>query len=128
MDVIKLVGMGIIICIVTVLLKQVKPEFSIFAVIIGSGILLIYILNYFTNIFAVFNEIMSKSNINNQLFPLLLKIIGVGYLVEFGASICVDSGNSSIADKIILGGKIIIFSMAIPIITNLFQIILSLFQ
>ena len=60
------------------------------------------------------------------MFGLVIKIIGVGYLVEFGASICSDSGNSSIAEKIILGGKIIIFTMAIPIITSLFEIIMSL--
>ncbi len=128
MDVIKLVGIGIIISIVTILLKQVKPEFSIFAIIIGSVILLVYILNYFTDIFSTFNKILNKSEVNNQLFPLLIKIIGVGYIVEFGASICMDSGNSSIADKIILGGKIIIFGLAVPIITNLFEVILSLLQ
>ena len=32
-----------------------------------------------------------------------LKIIGVGYLVEFSAGVCSDTGNSSIADKVILG-------------------------
>lgn len=128
MDVIKLVGIGIIVCVITILLKQVKPEFAIFAVIIGSCMLLIYILNYFTSIFSTFNNIVEKTGINNQLFGLLIKIIGVGYLVEFGASICMDSGNSSIADKIILGGKIIIFSLAIPIITNLFEVILGLLE
>lgn len=128
MEVIKLVGIGIVISIVTILLKQVKPELSIFAIIIGSVILLLYILNYFTSIFSTFNSILEKTNIDSQLFSLVIKIIGVGYLVEFGASICNDSGNSSIAEKIILGGKIIIFSMAVPIITSLFEVIMSLLK
>lgn len=128
MEVIKLVGLGILICIISILVKQIKPEFTIFVIIIGSIILLINILNCFTDIFTAFNSILEKTNIDTKLFGLLIKIIGVGYLIEFGASVCIDSGNSAIADKIILGGKIIIFTMAIPIITSLFNIILDLLK
>ena len=60
------------------------------------------------------------------MFTTLLKIIGVGYLIEFAASICNDSGNSSIADKIILSGKLIIFALSLPIITNLFNLVMEL--
>ena len=60
------------------------------------------------------------------MFKTLLKIIGVGYLVEFSAGVCIDSGNSSIADKIVLAGKVLIFSLSIPIISNLFNMIMDL--
>ena len=126
MEVLKLVGVGVVISIIVVLLKQVKPEFSLFAVIAGSVLMLVYVLNYFTSIFSVFTNIINKAGINSQLFSIIIKIIGVGYLVEFGASICNDSGNSAIGDKIILGGKIIIFAMALPIIINLFDLLLGL--
>ena len=128
MDVLKLVGLGVLICIVSIVVKQVKPELAVFVIIIGSVILLINILNSFTSIFATFNTILEKTSINGELFGLLIKIIGVGYLIEFGASICIDSGNSAVADKIILSGKIIIFTMAIPIITSLLNVILGLLE
>ena len=128
MDVLKLVGLGVLICIVSIVVKQVKPELAVFVIIIGSAILLINILNSFTSNFATFNTILEKTSINGELFGLLIKIIGVGYLIEFGASICIDSGNSAVADKIILGGKIIIFTMAIPIITSLLNVILGLLE
>ena len=89
-------------------------------------IFFLYILNYFTSIFSVFHNIINKAGVDANLFSIIIKIIGVGYLVEFGASICNDSGNSAIGDKIILGGKIIIFAMALPIITNLFDLLLGL--
>lgn len=126
MEVIKIISLGIVISIITVLLKQVKPEFAIFTIIAGGIVMLFYILNYFTQVFAVFNEIVTKAGIDSKLFGIIFKVIGVGYLVEFGASACVDSGNSAIGDKIILGGKIIMFSMALPIITNLFNMLIEL--
>ena len=126
MEIVKLVGVGIIICVIVLLLKSIKPEVSVMVTIIGSAIMVMYILNYFTDIFNTFYSILSSSGINNEIFWLVIKIIGVSYLVEFGASIASDSGVSSIADKIILGGKVIIFIMSMPIITTLFNIIMEL--
>lgn len=126
MEIFKIVAIGILICITTLILKQIKPELSVTVVIAGSVILITYALNYFVSVFGVFGEIVNKTGLDKSLFTILLKLIGVGYLVEFGASICEDAGNSSIANKIILCGKITIFILALPIITNLFELILDL--
>lgn len=126
MEIFKIVAVGILICVVTLILKQVKPELSVTVVIAGSVILITYALSYFSTVFQVFGTIVNKTGIDQGLFTILLKLIGVGYLVEFGASICEDTGNSSIANKIVLCGKITIFIMAMPIITSLFHLILDL--
>ncbi len=128
MEIGKFIGIAILICIIVVILKQVKPELSLLALIIGSIILLLYVLSSFTSVITSFNQIVTKTGVNSQLFTVIIKIVGVGYLVEFTADVCKDSGNTSIADKVLLGGKIIILLLAIPIITNLFDIILELLQ
>ncbi len=126
MEVVKIVSIGIIICLCASMLKSVSPQFSLIVIIAGSITLLLYILNYFTQIFTLFNSVVVKAGISVSLFGTLLKIMGVGYLVEFGASVCADSGYSSIGDKVILGGKVIIFTMALPILNNLFNLLLEL--
>ncbi len=126
MEVLKLVAMGVVISIIAVLVKSVKPELGVGVTIAGSVIMLLFVLNYFTQVFDVFADIINKTGIDSELFWIVIKIIGIGYLVEFGASICVDSGNSGIADKIVLGGKVLIFIMALPIVTSLFNVILEL--
>lgn len=126
MELLKVLILGIILSVITVLLKQIKPEYSLICIIVGSIILIVYILSGITTIFDYFSKIVDKTGIDEALFSTLLKIIGVGYLIEFSAGVCVDSGNSSIADKIILAGKILIFTLSMPIITNLFNLVLEL--
>lgn len=126
MEVVKIVSIGIIICLCASMLKSVSPQFSLIVIIAGSITLLLYILNYFTQIFTLFNSVVVKAGVSVSLFGALLKIMGVGYLVEFGASVCADSGYASIGDKVILGGKVIIFTMALPILNNLFNLLLEL--
>ena len=126
MEIFKIVGIGIISCVIIIVVKQVKPEFAVTIIISASILILVYILKYFVQIFSFFQDVVDKTGIDTNLFTILIKIIGIGYLVEFGASICEDSGNSSIANKVILGGKIAIFILAIPIIKNLFNLLLGL--
>ena len=126
MELLKVLVLGIIISILAVLLKQIKPEYSLICVLVGSLILITYIIGSVQNIFNYFSQIVYKTGVDTDMFTTLLKIIGVGYLIEFSASVCNDSGNASIADKIIFAGKLIIFSLSLPIITNLFNLVMEL--
>ena len=126
MELLKVVILGVIISILSVLLKQVKPEYSIVSIIVGSLILIFYILNSFQGLLANFTAMIDKTGIDREMFVTMLKIIGVGYLVEFSASICNDSGNSAIADKVVLAGKILIFALSMPIVSTLFNFVMDL--
>lgn len=122
----KIVAIGIITSIATLVIKPIKSDFAIMIALTGGIIILIMLLNYMTSVFDSFKLIIASTGISSSLYTLVLKIVGIGYLIEFSAGVCNDSGNSSIADKILLGGKIVIMVMALPIITNILQIISEL--
>lgn len=126
LELIKVLILGIIVSMLVVFLKQVKPEFALLCLVVGSIIIIVFIVNHLTKIFSFFEHVVEKTGINHSLFVSMLKIVGLGYLVEFSASVCRDSGNSSIADKVVLAGKIMIFVVSMPIISNLFEMILEL--
>ena len=126
MDIIKIIGIGLITVFAIMIVKPVKPEISIVVGLCGGLILLSYTIDYITQILNTFTNIISKTGLDLNLLKMVLKIIGVGYLVEFSASLCYDSGNSSIADKIIFAGKVIILAMSLPIVTNIIEIIIGI--
>lgn len=128
MELIKVILLGLIVSVLAVFLKQVKSEYALVCVIVGGIIILGYICNALINVLGFFENIVNKTGINNELFVVMLKIIGVGYLVEFSANVCRDSGNNSIADKVVLAGKIMIFVMSMPIISSLFNMVLDMVQ
>lgn len=57
---------------------------------------------------------------------MLIKITGIAFLTEFAVSICKDSGETAIANKMDMGGKVIIISMSIPIISGLLETVLKI--
>ena len=122
----KIIGIALITCIATLIVKPVRPDFAVFISIVGGIIILFMLAGYLTDIFDVFNQIFNFTNVNSSLYKIIFKIIGVGYLVEFTASLCSDTGNNSLGDKVLLGGKIIILVMALPIVTSILEIVMEL--
>lgn len=118
MEIIKIIGIGLITLVITIILKEYRKEFAIYPVLIGGMIILFFSLDIFENIINFINELSANSAINNEFLKILLKITGISILIEYAVSICKDSGENAIANKIDLGGKVIIISMSIPIISS----------
>lgn len=123
MEIFKIVGVGIIGAITAGFLKTAKSEFSVFAVMATGMIILIMLINGLSDVVGAFYGIVQKSGIPEGLFTGILKIVGVGYLTEYSAGICDDYGTPSIGKKLLLAGKIVIFLMALPILTGLLEVV-----
>lgn len=126
MEIFKIIAIGLITTVAVLVVKQTKPEIAVFVGLAGSLLIFIEIIGMVSEVFVVFNSIVTKTGVSSELFGVLMKIIGVGYLTEFSASLCADSGNTSIADKIMLGGKIVILVLAIPIFISIINIVTGL--
>lgn len=126
MEVIKIIGIGLISLIIIMMLKQYKPEFAIYVSVLTGVLILVLVMDKLTGIINLINSVANKASINTKFIALLIKITGIAFLSEFAVSICKDSGESSIASKIELGSKIIIISMSIPIISSLLELIIKI--
>ena len=125
MEVIRIIGVGLIALIIIILLKQYKPEFAIYISLLTGVLILLLVTDELSGIISLLQSFADKVSINSTFLVLLIKITGIAFLSEFAVSICKDSGEAAIASKIEIGTKIIIISMSIPIISSLLEIILS---
>lgn len=126
MDVIKIIGVGLIALIIIIIIKQYRPEFTIYVSIAAGIIILLLIADKLTAIINLLTSLANRTSINNEFLTLLIKITGIAILTEFASSICKDSGETAIASKVDIGGKVIIIALSIPIISSLLETILKI--
>ncbi len=126
MDIVKIIGVGLIALIMIVILKQYKPEFVIYVSLIAGAIILFMVLDKITGIVTLLSNLANKASMNSEFLLILLKITGIAFLTEFAVSICKDSGETAIANKIDIGGKVVIIAISIPIISALLELVIKL--
>ncbi len=117
MDILKIIGIGFTTLVVTIVLKEYKKEYAIYSTLIGGAIILFISMDTLKVIIDFIKKI-SIQGYNYEFINLLLKITGIAILTEYAVNICKDSGENSIANKIDFGGKIIIISLSIPVISS----------
>ncbi len=123
MEIMKIIGVAFITALTAILLRSTKPELSFAVTVTGIIVILLFIVDAMKGVLTVFSSIAQTTGMNNGLLKILLKIVGVGYLTEFGAGVLNDFGSPSIADKVTLGGKIAIVVLSLPILQSLLQLI-----
>lgn len=126
MEIIKIIGVGLTALIIIIMLKQFRPEFTIYVSLIAGTIILLMLADKLVGIMGLINSITSKTAINSQFIKILIKITGIAILTEFAVSVCNDSGESAIASKIDVGGKVLIVSISVPIIQALMETVLKI--
>jgi len=125
-DIVKIIGVAILTTFAVLVLKPTKPEVAAIVSIAGGVLILLMFIDALGGVISSMTAIVQRTGIKNDVFAALLKIIGIGYLTEFAAGICKDAGNESMAQKVILAGKVIILVLALPIINNLIDIVVGI--
>ena len=126
MDIIKIIGVGLISLIIIIIVRQYKPEFTLYVSLLAGALILIFVMDKIGGIIDLLTSLANKTAINNQFLLLLIKITGIAFLTEFAVSLCKDSGENAIANKVDMGGKVIIVSISIPIISSLLETVIEI--
>lgn len=126
MEIFKIAAIGLLTALTAALVRDSRSDVEFAVVVAGGAIMLTMLVDYFTGIFAFFDELVNKTGVDRGVIKTLLKIVGIGYVAELAAGICEESGAKSVGDKIVLGGKLIIFTLTVPILRFLLDIIGSL--
>ncbi len=122
-EVIKIVGIAFVTAISTILLRSTKPELAFAVTVTGVVVCLIFLFDALKGSMQVLTSISETTGVDNALIRVMLKIVGIAYVTEFSAGVLQDFGAASVADKVVLGGKLTILVMSFPIIQGLLELL-----
>lgn len=126
MEIVQIIGLGFIVTMLIVILKKERPEFALQLSLVLSAIIFLLVLSKINIVLSLFCQLAEKANLNQIYLSTILKVIGIAYVTEFGAQICRDAGETAIAGKIELAGKLFVMVIAIPIIAMVVETIFHL--
>jgi stage III sporulation protein AD len=125
MDILQIVTLGIIASVLYIILKDMRGPFAFIILLITGIVIFLVIISQIGSVIRLIESLGQKAAINGMYIETILKIIGIAYITELGASLTKDAGLSAVASKIELAGKIFILILAIPIITAVVEAILN---
>ncbi len=109
-----------------VIVRQIKPESAVFVgIAAGLAILAAVITTAAPSIKAI-AELAESAGIDGEFTKVLLKALAVCYITTLSADCARDAGESAVASKLELGGRISIAAISLPVFTNLANMVTGL--
>ncbi len=122
----KIAGLGIVTVFSALVIRGERPDVAVAVGIAGGLAILLCVVDYFTDVAKLLAELAEKTGVGSELILYMLKIVGAGYVIEFACDTAEDAKMTSLANKISIAGKILIFCLTIPVIAELIEVIAAL--
>lgn len=89
-------------------------------------IMMIYIVSQLNSVYELIKLLAAKIHMDDTYLNIILKVVAIAYLAEFGCQLCEDAGEKAIGSKVQWVGKVMIFVIASPIILALVDMVADL--
>ena len=125
-EIFQIVLFGIVAAVLCLILRKDRPEYAMQIGIAAGVILLFLVLGRLVGIIEFIEGLSQKYGIDSEYIGIVIKIICIAYIAEFGSQICKDAGENAIAAKVELAGKILIGVLALPVMGALIESIVQI--
>ncbi|HIS69355.1 MAG TPA: stage III sporulation protein AD [Candidatus Gallacutalibacter stercoravium] len=128
MEMVMICGIAVTATIIAVLLKKYNPEYSVVISLLAGVLTLFLILSKLSPAISEISNLLAAAGMANEYGAVLFKALGVCFLAQFAADSCRDAGESALASKVELAGKVLILLLALPLFRQVAQIATDLLQ
>ena len=122
----QIAGFAVCAAILALVLRRLRPEAATALVLAAGALALLMVLPQLTQIIDGIAALARTGGVQEQYMSSLLKICGVSLLMDFAAQTCRDADETGLAMKVELAGRIVLVSLALPVMHALLSQILSL--
>ncbi|GAA0121327.1 MAG: stage III sporulation protein AD [Clostridium argentinense] len=126
MEILQIVGFAFCALFITQTIKGKRDDIALFISLIAGIIIFLFMISKLTAVINFLQTLANKANIDVIYLDAVFKILGIAYLSSFCSEVCRDAGENSIASKVEFAGKILIITLAMPILMGVMQTILKI--
>ncbi|MBQ7976941.1 MAG: hypothetical protein IJ300_14750 [Clostridia bacterium] len=128
MNILSYFAAAIATAICAMYIKQVRADWALCVSLAGVLLLLNGVIPRIGYIVADIQRIASDSSFPGEYITPVMKIIGISYVAQLAADVCKDAGETAISSHVETLGKIAVAFIALPVITEVFELIMGLVE
>ena len=117
-EVIKFIAVIVVSAVFITALRTRLAEQGFLLAVVVIVIVLLAVGGSLSGAVLKFKDLFGKVENANLYFLTALKVLGISYIVTFAADLCRDFGMSALAQTAEITGKIAIFVLSLPLVTD----------
>ena len=122
MQVTSIIGVTVVSAVLCTLLARCYPEYAAAAALLTGVLVLLAVCRAVAPVFVLFHKLCTLAQVEEESAAAALKIIGLSWISALGSNICRDIGQTALAAKAELAGRIAVLLAVLPMFEGLLQL------
>ena len=125
-ELVKIAAMAVIAAVLISVLNQYSKTYAVVATVAVCCLFLLYsarMLSPLLDTLARLSDTYSSAD-----FGCVVKAVGIAIVTQGAADICADAGQSAVAGRVVLAGKVAIVAVTLPLFQSLIELLVELLR
>ena len=126
MDILVVAVVAVVVALLSVLLRQQRPEQATLLVLAAGIGMLMLILTRVGDVFFTLKGMLQSSGLPDEYVAVLFKAVGICLVTQLAADTCRDAGETAMASKAEVAGRFALVMVGLPLFQSLAETALRL--
>lgn len=122
MNVAGIAGAALIAAVFAALLRKSNGEYAMVLRIAAGVLIILEVLQAVVPALQQISALLQTAGVSGEYTGILLRTLGITFLTQFAADACRDAGESALASKVELAGRVSILVLALPLFAKVASI------
>lgn len=122
----QIAGFAVCAAAMALVMHRLRPESAVVLVIAAGVLVLLMVMPQLKQIMTDLSALAQAGNLQGSYVSHLMKVGGISLLMDFAAQTCRDAQEEGLARKVELAGRVMLLSLALPVMRTLLAQIISL--
>ena len=121
---------GLLLCgaVLSAVLRAQRPELAVCLSLLAGAVAVMALLGRLTPLIAALRRMTALGGIENNSLSVVLKGAGVCLITQLAADSCRDAGDTALAGKAELAGRVLLLLLAVPLYEQILTLIVGIVQ
>ncbi len=121
-------AVGVLLCaaMLALMLRGSRPELALGLSLVAGAAVLFLLVGQLTPLIAALRRMLAMASMDTAYFGVVLKATGICLLTQMTADTCRDAGESALAGKAELAGRVLMRVLAVPLFEGLLTLVTGL--
>jgi len=119
-EILQIIGVALLVAVFALVFRELKKEYVPIILAVGGILITLWGITRVFPVITYLRELADTSEIT-EYFGIVLRVLGISFIVQIGADICRDLGEDSIASKVEFAGKAAILVIILPVLQSVIR-------
>lgn len=118
-------AVGVLLCaaVLSTVLRTQRPELALGLSLAAGALVVGLVLKELTPLMATLRQMLTLGGLSDNALAVVLRAAGVCYVTQWAADTCRDAGQTALAGKAELTGRVLLLLLTVPLFEQVLTLI-----